>query len=859
MALTVEQLLSGRQENHMLPFFWQHGEDEQTLRTYMRVIQEANCHAVCVESRPHPDFCGEKWWRDMDVILDEARMRGMKVWILDDSHFPTGFANGAVKNAPDGLKRRSAYCYRVKLRPGQKTFRYSFPKIGRKVPTTPMGYLMTVLVGDRKERYSDDRILSIGAKVPGEDLPVEVTWNLTGKTLEANIPDGAETLYVTFTTRNAGVHRSYINMLDRESCRILLDAVYEPHYARYKEFFGNTIAGFFSDEPELGNGVYFKNDITVGSDFDYPWSRELEETLAQKWGDRWTHYLPLLWDNDTEETLRSHYRYSYMDTVTQLVEDCFSRQIGQWCEDRGVQYIGHIIEDGNQHGRLGASLGHYFRGLSGQHMSGIDDIGGQVLPQQEDAPARDIGKLLGGRDGEFYHYLLGKLAASAAAIDPKKQGNAMCEIFGNYGWSEGPRLEKYLADHFMVQGINYFVPHAFSPKAYPDADCPPHFYAQGHNPQYRHFGALMAYMNRVCSLICDGKPVVHTAVLYHADNEWAGEAMLSQKVARVLMEAQIDCHVLPADVFARQEQYQTELTAAGFFVNGNRYDTLIVPRAGHIPRALANALPKLEEANCQVYFVDQLPAEEKNGKIAALKELPTLVTGDLQIEPAHWRIRALHYKGKEDLIYLVNEDDKPYSGILTIPKMQDGYFYDPWENKTYPAQYHHQEAGIQVPITLNPGESLIFVAGTCPEPCQKAMPFGHKVELTGPWKRSLCKAADYPHFTGEKIIPTLGDYGREAKYFSGFLAYETAFSLQNPGHVVLEITDAGEDVEVFVNGASAGIQVLPPFRFDISHLLCCGENSLRIEVATTLERERKANRKNWAPIGILGQVFLYHE
>ena len=57
--------------------------------------------------------------------------------------------------------------------------------------------------------------------------------------------------------------------------------------------------------------------------------------------------------------------------------------------------------------------------------------------------------------------------------------------------------------------------------------------------------------------------------------------------------------------------------------------------------------------------------------------------------------------------------------------------------------------------------------------------------------------------------------------------------------MILEITDAGEDVEVFINGKSAGIQVLPPFRFDISNLLQDGKNSLRIEVATTLERERK--------------------
>lgn len=81
MNHTIERLRKGNERNHVLPFFWQHGEDEATLRSMMSAIHGANCHAVCVESRPHPDFCGDGWWRDMDIILDEARKRDMKVWI----------------------------------------------------------------------------------------------------------------------------------------------------------------------------------------------------------------------------------------------------------------------------------------------------------------------------------------------------------------------------------------------------------------------------------------------------------------------------------------------------------------------------------------------------------------------------------------------------------------------------------------------------------------------------------------------------------------------------------------------------------------------------------------------------------
>ncbi|MEG7600195.1 glycoside hydrolase, partial [Listeria monocytogenes] len=90
-----KEVLENKQENYIFPLFWISGEeDEYLLREYMGKIYETGIRAVCVESRIHTDFMGEKWWRDMDVIMDEARKRRMKVWVIDDVHFPTGSANG---------------------------------------------------------------------------------------------------------------------------------------------------------------------------------------------------------------------------------------------------------------------------------------------------------------------------------------------------------------------------------------------------------------------------------------------------------------------------------------------------------------------------------------------------------------------------------------------------------------------------------------------------------------------------------------------------------------------------------------------------------------------------------------------
>lgn len=41
----------------------------------------------------------------MDVIMEEARTRGMRVWILDDEHFPTGYAAGRLKEVPKEIRR----------------------------------------------------------------------------------------------------------------------------------------------------------------------------------------------------------------------------------------------------------------------------------------------------------------------------------------------------------------------------------------------------------------------------------------------------------------------------------------------------------------------------------------------------------------------------------------------------------------------------------------------------------------------------------------------------------------------------------------------------------------------------------
>ena len=818
----------------IFPFLWMHGEDEQTIREYIRKIHESNLEAFCVESRPHPDFVGPAWWRDMDIVLDEAKKLGMQVWILDDSHFPTGYAAGAMREAPAELCRQSL-TYQVLDCPSSgewmdiplETYKHA-------APFQPSLVEQYAVNWESVRSFDDDRLIGLVAVKMNGDMTsgiLNLCDAIGQERLRFQVPEGHWKLYILHLTRNRGPHRDYINMLSAASCRKLIDAVYEPHWAHYQKEFGKTIAGFFSDEPELGNGHLYEFGKPIWQLEDQAWSDEVTECMREALGKDWEKYLPLLWAQDFDAAACAKVRLSYMDAVTRLVQKDFSEQIGTWCQNHGVRYIGHLIEDNNQHSRTGSSLGHYFRGLAGQDMAGIDDIGGQVLPQAEyNGP---FGLMGDPRNGRFYHYVLGRLGASLAVIDPRKHGDCMCEIFGNYGWEEGVRLEKYLADHFLVRGINHFVPHAFSMKAYPDPDCPPHFYAHGNHPQFRHFGALMAYMNRMCALLKSGTLQAQVAILNGAESDWMGRCMPPEEMAEPLARSQISYDFLPADVFTDQERYRTDLSC-GLSVNGRDYRALILPACDFLPPSVKNALPALREKG--VMILDA-------GAVSPLmipQKLQALALEDAKLAPACGDIRTLHGKGDTEYWFFVKEGKEPWQGVIDLPNAAPCLQYDAWQNGWQPVEAEKKENGMRLRLTLLPLHSTVILLGSdamdlprLPEEFE-----GRKKRMNQGWRRSVCPAILYPRFTDEKEVSLPDDLAEEMPAFSGFVRYEKEINLDKvPVQAELTVTDAYEGVEVFINGQSMGLQIVPPFRYHVAHALRPGKNSIVIEVATTLERE----------------------
>lgn len=128
-----------------------------------------------------------------------------------------------------------------------------------------------MLKGKVQSVFDDDSIISVTAirtdengtnKLGTDSLIADLSAQIPSGKICFRVPEGEWKLVVCYRTRNRGPHRSYINMMDKESCKVLIDTVYEPHYQHYKDDFGLPLQASF------------------------PMSRKSETDISMRWENR---------------------------------------------------------------------------------------------------------------------------------------------------------------------------------------------------------------------------------------------------------------------------------------------------------------------------------------------------------------------------------------------------------------------------------------------------------------------------------------------------------------------------------------------------------------------------------------------
>lgn len=859
MEKRIEQCLENKHSSYILPFLWLHGEPRERVREEILAIKNSGANEFCAESRPYERFCQDEWWEDFGFILKTARELGMRVWLLDDKKFPTGYANGYLEKPENAhLRKRLIREHQIEaLGPMRGARLYVGGRVG-----------------------ADEKIIKVIAYRHAEDgdgldyrTAIDLTHTVCDDMAYWDIPSGAWRVCVTVESAPYEYKDSrffyYIDMLSPDSCHAMIDAIYQPHYDHFKEYFGNTFAGFFSDEPGFLNLLDTYHNTLGIIHSPYPWREDLPALIAKSAGiDEQAVQLsiPALWEDLGEITplIRAH----YMEVVTRLYSESFGYQLGNWCREHGVMYIGHVIEDMDAHMRLAYGSGHYFRALDGQDMAGVDIVLMQDIPGVSSythiSPLADGGKA----DPAFFRYTLPKLASSHSHIQPLKNGRAMCELFGAFGWAEGLPYMKGLADIMLVGGINHFVPHAFSARE-EDEDCPPHFYNGGKNIQYPLFKNLMNYMGRCSHMLSDGVHRADACVFYNAEGEWtSGKNQPFSSICSTLARALVDFDIVPYDALR-----DAKVKNGRICINKEDYGALIISKSEIMPIDRLECFKRLADEGVPVIFTDELPKRSAEGIdiSSLLPKFELTPTKDLAKE---LRKRALchvsargegieslrfyHISREEREIYLFSNEAiyDTLDAEITLPEQGECLIYEPWENKIYRTSTKDGTLHLR----LENGNMLFVIFG---EEIPESTPY-YTYEVSREPLSILFDISTMDEEEGE--FSPLAQSSRlfditapDCKpHFSGSIRYTTSFEARD-GFTVIDLGQVGEVAEAWLNGKYLGARINPPYKFNMAEAIRKGKNELEIIVKTNLAHRRRDSLSSYLqipPSGILGDISL---
>jgi len=865
MNVRIQNCLSGNDPNRLYAFFIlselsEHQTKEDIIQE-LDAVRAAGCGGIYIETSYNVETWGDDaWFELMEFFFAECLKRDIQVWLLDDAHPTSGKVRLAIPRKYPHLRRKLLV---------QNTVDIIGPQKGACIPLDV-------------HLQEGDKLMSIIAwQVEGTTAEpvyvqgVNLTENVQNGLLIWDVPEGFWRICVIFYSQHRGVDWCWrsVDVLNPESCALMISEVYEPHYERFAKYFGNAFAGFFTDEPFIGNmsQSIYRFDEKLGEDtYVLPWREDMVSLIAEAegWSEEETLLtLPSFWWNIGGKT--PLIRRRYMDILTQNYSENFIKPLGRWCKEHGVLHTGHIIEDGNGHFRAGWSVGHFFRGMEGQHTAGID-----IVLQQLRVGSRDIAHstFTGTRyyNSWLYLYTIGRLGLSLAQLYPQMEGRLMCENGGQSGWAEGLSVRKYMLEAMMMAGTNLHVPAVYSPDR-DRTDLGGYAYVQGTNPQFPFQKNLMQYTNRVSYLLSGGVHQANALIYYPAEADWAGDCAPIQNTAARLMQAHIDLEFAPWDLLGSEA---LSIREGKLCIHKSSFDALVVPACQYLPEEILHRFDQIAET-VPVIFEDKLPMVSQTHQVFAPKHAHCMPASEV---PGWFKAQGfvdIRVEGNKDLMHLHMQEGstntflffninpgQPVDTEVEFPYTGSYVVYDAWNNTCVRRETADGKLRLRIPQ-----RSLQILI------------FGSDVEASGPdilpaelddlaWKSldadiPVCvtmqdweNGTQYAPVT--KAASEIGNLAAEHPTFSGTVTYE--FTVESEEMVsYIDLGTVGEVAEVTVNGISCGKLVSTPFRFRIQEAWQKGENKVQILVATNCGYVKKnfcTSTITLPPMGLVGPMKL---
>jgi hypothetical protein len=775
----------------------------------------------------------------------EAAKRNMRLWIQDESDYPSGFAGGYISERYPQIGMQDIVAdITVHVQPGQT--------LQMPVPNDTLAIMAQEF--DASQQLKKTIPIPVPADhqlkwlTPAEgSTPNEprYTWQvlfvrhvyLSSPTRNFNRADGTRAKDATY---------SLIDYLDPAATQTFLSIVHETYRAAVGGEFGKTVLGFFGDEPDYSSGI--------------PWTPTLLQQFQAQKGYDLTPYIGTWFGHQPATEASDRARADYYDVWSGIFRSSFFGEQAKWAANYNVEYLVHLNHEETMPS-LERSEGDFFRDQRFVQVPGIDNLS-QLIPSAVHKP-----------DGVWnVNNNFPKLASSAAHLFGRPQ------VWAEEGGGTGID-GKYQLDFQLVRGVNALQIRV--PVLRPGGGEA----SAGELPAIPPQTPLIAwYTNRGGYLMGIGRPAAQVA-LYHPGNSiWLGgdaaqEADRSTtKLGWQLLEHQVDW-----DYIDEQSLSSVATLEGGAFKNlsGQSYKAVILPSMTVITRASLDRLHAFATQGGKVIFVGKTPTlvmdktfldakdvpdlsfatvVEKSGEITPTV-LAALPARDVKLDAAFSRLTYTHRTWSDgDLYYFFNESDTAESRMATVVGHGKAQAWDLATGEIHPmSAATYVEGAATFPLVLGPYEAKVIVVGPLPAKIaapEPAYTSGLTVAtLDGDWSLDLNGKQST---TALKSWEELGVTG-----FTGPATYKKQFNLAVlPGkrHVYLEAARVNDYAKVTLNGKPLGEHAWQPYRWDATSALKTGANELVIEVNTTLPERRAVGGGPLPEVktasGLLGDVKL---
>jgi hypothetical protein len=770
---------------------------------------------------------------EVKFVVAEAAKRNMRLWIQDESDYPSGFADGYISQRyPQLTMQVMAADLHLHVAPGQ-LLELPLPSTTLAIwatATDPTGKIsQTIQIPVPADFQLKWRVPSVGSTPNEPHLNWQVSIlrhiHLSSPTRADDRPDHGRAKDALF---------SIIDYLDPRATDAFLHITEETYYKAVGDQFGKTLLGFFGDEPD-----YSENNTTadiVPGSAGVPWTPALLDTFKAQKGYDLTPYLPAFFDGQpTEQSNRAW--ADYYDVWSGIFRDSFFGEQAAWAKAHNVEYLVHLNHEEAMLS-LERSEGDYFRDERHVQVPGIDNLS-QLIPSAVHRFDSNWST-----NNNFP-----KLASSDAHLFGRPQ------IWAEEGGGTGVD-GKYQMNFQLVRGVDALQVRAPGLRApnpgAPDTPAPPD------TPQ------TLWYANRASYLIAVGRPAAQVG-LYHPGNSiWlGGDAATEADRSTTKLGWQLFEHQVDWDYFDEQSLSGVATISNGGFTNlsGQTYKTIVLPSMTVITRAGLDRLRAFALAGGKVIFVGKTPTlvidktyldaktESPDLSFATLEPsgditpavLAALPTPDVKVDAEFKRLTYTHRKYADgDLYFFFNESTEPETRTATLAG--HGVAQD-WDMLTGEIRAMPSTAAgpgaVSVPLVLGAYESKAIMVGPLP-----AGLAAHSAEpsFANPTTLADLNAGWALDLNGQHLTTAIKPWEElGVSNFAGPATYTlqfTAPAAPKGKRIYLEIGDVHDFAHVTLNGKEVGARSFQPYRWDITTLLKRGPNDLKIEVYGTPSQGR---------------------